>query len=270
MSSFHSILHKLWLHHSHSSTTPLPRVNMVISTPSHWLFSWPPHKKDFPKSYTLLFLILLSGDIATNPGPPTLDSPTFTLCTLNIRSLPNSLHYTAISDLAQTRHINLFALTETWITPSTTLAELADATPPDFTLISTPRPVSPANLKQKIIGGGTAFLVHNSCTIISSSSQIFKSFEMSSITIKLLNSKLTVFNIYRNHYLPNTSKKSVTHHPKALMISSIFWFSCWSAHSHSNSCYNSTWLHHHWGFQSPHRQYFGPSHTTVHVTSRKF
>ena len=61
--------------------------------------------------------------------------------------------------------MNLFALTETWITPSTTLAELADATPPDFTLISTPRPDSPANLKQKIIGGGTAFLVHNSCTI---------------------------------------------------------------------------------------------------------
>ena len=211
MLSFHSILLPLWLHHSHSSTTPLPHVNMVISTLSHWLFSWPLHKKDFPKSYTLRFLILLSGDIATNPGPPTHDSPpTFTLCTLNIRSLLNSLHYTAISDLAQTRHINLFALTETWITPSTTLAELAGATPPDFTLISTPRPVSPANLKQKIVGGGTAFLVHNSCTIISSSSQIFKSFEMSSITIKLLNSKLTVFNIYRNHYLPNTSKKSNT------------------------------------------------------------
>ena len=33
---------------------------------------------------------------------------------------------------------------------------------------------------------------------------------MSSVVIKLLNSKLTVFNIYRNHYLPNTSKKSNT------------------------------------------------------------
>ena len=199
-------------------TSPQSFINNATATRQHGHLNTVPlaffltstQKRLFPKSYTLLFLILLSGDIATNPGPPTLDSPTFTLCTLNIRSLLNSLHYTAISDLAQTQHINLFALTETWITPSTTLAELADATPPDFTLISTPRPVSPANLKQKIIGGGTAFLVHNSCTIISSSSQIFKSFEMSSITIKLLKSKLTVFNIYRNHYLPNTSKKSNT------------------------------------------------------------
>ena len=167
-----------------TSTSPQSFINNATATRQHGHLNTVPfaffltstQKRLFPKSYTLLFLILLSGDIATNPGPPTLDSPTFTLCTLNIRSLLNSLHYTAISDLAKTRHINLFALTETWITPSTTLAELADATPPDFTLISTPRPVSPANLKQKIIGGGTAFLVHNSCTIISSSSQIFKSF----------------------------------------------------------------------------------------------
>ena len=59
--------------------------------------------------------------------------------------------------------------------------------------------------KEKIVGGGTAFLIHNSSTILSTSSEIFKSFELSSITIKFLNSKLTVFNIYRNHYLTNTS-----------------------------------------------------------------
>ena len=157
-----------------------------------------------PKSYFLL-LILLSGDIHLNPGPPSQ----FNICALNIRSLTNQLHYTALADLALTHHINLFALSETWVTPSTTFSELSEATPPEFSLISTPRLVSPTNQKKKIAGGGTAFLIHDSSTIVSTSSEIFKSFELSSITIKLLKSKLTVFNIYRNHYQTNTS----THDP---------------------------------------------------------
>ena len=89
----------------------------------------------YPKSYFLL-LILLSGDIHLNPGPPSQ----FNICTLNIRSLTNQLHYTALADLALTHHINLFALSETWVTPSTTFSELSEATPPEFSLISTPRP----------------------------------------------------------------------------------------------------------------------------------
>ena len=173
------------------------------------------HKRLTPKSFNILFLILLSGDIELNPGPshtnPGPSLTNFKLCTLNIRSLTNPLHITALSDLAETEKINLFALTETWVTPSTTFAELSDATPPNYNLTSFPRPVSPVNIKKSIIGGGTAFLLQNSFNIISTSSKIFKSFEMSSITIKLFSSKLTVFNIYRNHYLPHTaSSKSPT------------------------------------------------------------
>ena len=62
-------------------------------------------------SYLIILLgLLLSGDIQLNPGPV---SSTFNVCTLNIRSLLNLLKYTAISDLAQSRQIDLFALTET-------------------------------------------------------------------------------------------------------------------------------------------------------------
>jgi len=154
---------------------------------------------------TSLILLLLAGDVELNPGPKT-----FKMCTLNIRSLTNPLHYTAIADLAQTHKINLFSLTETWITSSNTLAELSDITPPGFTLISTPRPAPSTNLKNKIVGGGTAFLLQGSSTILSTSSQIFKSFEMSSITLKLVDSKLTVFNIYRNHYLPRSTQRNNT------------------------------------------------------------
>jgi hypothetical protein len=90
----------------------------------------------------------------------------------------------------------LFALTETCITPFTTSAELLDSIPTEFSLLSFPRPVSPNN-KNKIIGGGTAFLVHDSCQILSSSSPVFKSFEISIVTLKLSKSRLTVFNVYR-------------------------------------------------------------------------
>jgi len=61
-------------------------------------------------SLSCLMLILLSGDIQLNPGPV---SNTFNVCSLNIRSLINPTHYTAIADLAYTRLIHLFALTET-------------------------------------------------------------------------------------------------------------------------------------------------------------
>ena len=173
-----------------------------LSTIPLSFFLCSPRKHLTPKSFTILFLILLSGDIELNPGPSTA---IFKLCTLNIRSFTNPLHSTAISDIAQSEKISLFALTETWITPSTTFSELSAATPPNYTLISFPRPVSPANIKKTVVGGGTAFLLLNTFTIISSTSKIFKSFEMSSITIKSFSSKLTIFNIYRNHYLPHTA-----------------------------------------------------------------
>jgi hypothetical protein len=64
----------------------------------------------------LFFLLLLSGDIEPNPGPT---SCTFNVCTLNIMSPTNRAHYTALSTIAETHHIHMFALTETWIPPLT-------------------------------------------------------------------------------------------------------------------------------------------------------
>jgi hypothetical protein len=119
------------------------------------------------------------------------------------------MKYTAICDLAQSRHVDLFALTETWITSSATSAELRNATPPCFSLISYPRP-APPNSTSHIVGGGTAFLVREPAHIVNTSSnQKFKSFEMSSVTLKLRNSKLTVFNVYRPPPANTKSRKSV-------------------------------------------------------------
>jgi len=59
-------------------------------------------------SYTcnifISLLILLSGDIQSNPGPVSRVS-SLTMCTLNIRSFTNPLHYTDIADLADTHNI---------------------------------------------------------------------------------------------------------------------------------------------------------------------
>jgi len=87
-------------------------------------------------SFVILLGLLLSGDIQLNPGPT---SYTFNTCTLKICSLLNPLKYTAISDLAETRNIDVFALTETWITPYATPSELCNATPSGFFLVSHPR-----------------------------------------------------------------------------------------------------------------------------------
>jgi len=93
-------------------------------------------------------------------------------------SLNNALHYTAIADLADTQNIDdVFALTETWISPNTTSAQLFDAIPHGFTFISTPRLVSDSYTS--IVGGGTSFLLCVPCKLLSSPITTFKSYELS-------------------------------------------------------------------------------------------
>jgi len=154
-------------------------------------------------NFLVSILILLSGDIQSNPGP-TFDVSSLNLCILNIRSFTNPLHYTAIHDLAQTHNIHVFPLTETWISPNTTSAQLFDAIPHGFSFISTPRPVS-ASCSSSIVGGGTAFLLREPCKLLSCPTATFKSFELSSVTIKLPRSNLSLYNIYRP---PQSNAKS--------------------------------------------------------------
>jgi len=56
----------------------------------------------------IFLLILLSGDIRSNPGPVSRVS-SLNMCTPNIRSFINPLHYTAIADLTDTHNIDVFA-----------------------------------------------------------------------------------------------------------------------------------------------------------------
>ncbi len=131
--------------------------------------------------------------------------------------MANSIKSTALSVLADSYHINLFCLTETWLTDLTTSAELCDCTPPGFTLIHSPRP----NLSKTALvsGGGTAFLVREPCTFLPSPSHTFKSFEIISTTLQLSQSKLTVFNIYRKP--PSSTVKSRISQPFSVFLEDL-------------------------------------------------
>jgi len=137
----------------------------------------------------LLAFLFLSGDIELNPGPVSV-----TLCTLNIRSILHPLHSAALSDLIDVRNPDLFCLTETWIKPTTTSAELLNCTPPNYTLLSVPRNHSG---NSACIDGGTGFLIREPFTQLPTSHPDFSSFESSSITLQLPRSKISVCNIYR-------------------------------------------------------------------------
>jgi exonuclease III len=188
-----------------TATAQFSTLNVI---PISFFFTSPRYTNHKVNSCSLVILLILCGDIHLNPGPCT--NNTFNICTLNIRSLLNPLKFTAISDLAESRHIDLFALTETWITSSSTTAEILNATPPGFTLISCPRPAPTVLTKSHIVGGGTAFLIREPTTLLSTPSQTFKSFEMSSVTLKLFKSNLTVFNVYRPPPATTKTRKPVS------------------------------------------------------------
>ena len=142
---------------------------------------------------------IISSRLITHPpsNPSDLiDSYNSTLTNLNVRSSTNPLQYTALADFAESNNIYIFALPETWTYPNTTSAQLFDSIPHGFTSTSNPRPVS-SSCTSSVVGGGTAFLLREPFKIISSPDITFKSFEMSTVTLKLPHSKLSHFNIHR-------------------------------------------------------------------------
>ena len=136
----------------------------------------------------LFLFVLLSGDIELNPGPSA-----FTLCTLNIRSILHPLHSTALSDLIDTHNPDLFCLTETWIKPTTTAAELLNCTPPHYSLVSTPVTAPTRSLPLVVAQLSlSANLSHNYPLLFQNSHR-----SSHLLSLQLSHSKLSVINIYR-------------------------------------------------------------------------
>ena len=102
----------------------------------------------------------------------------------------------------ETHHPNIIALTETWINKSSTPSELANELHLATLYLVTPAPKK-NHISDKSLGGGTAFLILDSISIILHPPHNYKAFECSSVTLKLPSSTLTVLNIY----CPPTSSK---------------------------------------------------------------
>src|SRR5688572_30129279 len=153
----------------------------------------------------ILFTLLLSGDIETNPGPITgslhhatrSSTKKFLLFSLNIRSLLNPRNSIALNDLAScSRPPDLIALQETWLTTLSSNPHISDCIPRGYSLQNFPRTTSSA--KSAIISCGvSAFLVREPAVVLNSSRHSFRSFECSSTTLRLASDLLTVFNIFR-------------------------------------------------------------------------
>jgi hypothetical protein len=129
-----------------------------LKTPSFpYLLSCSPCHLISKRNFFLFCPILSSGDVESSPEPT---SSIFNVCTSNIKSLTNHLHYTALAYFVETYNNYIFALTETWTSPKSTLAELLDSKPHGFYLVSTPRPVTLLKLLMLVTALHSLFVNH--------------------------------------------------------------------------------------------------------------
>ena len=84
-------------------------------------------------NFAAALLLLLSGDVSLNPGP----TRNLRLGTVNVRSIRDK--GPVLSDLVVSRGLDVLGVTETWLTTSATQAELAEVTPPGYSLFQIPR-----------------------------------------------------------------------------------------------------------------------------------
>jgi len=98
-----------------------------------------------------------------------------------------------MADLADTQNIDIFALSETWISGNTTSAQQFDVISRGFTFINTPRLV-PDSCTSSIVGGGTSFLLREPCKLFSTPTISFQSLD---VHISRSNFLTLIYNIYR-------------------------------------------------------------------------
>ena len=81
--------------------------------------------------HCLGLLLMLSGDICTNPGPNPL------MASANVRSI--RCHYTSVLDFISIKNIDIFCASETWLTNNETSVFINEITPPKYKIIHKPR-----------------------------------------------------------------------------------------------------------------------------------
>lgn len=179
-------------------TLPLPYICF-----NRHLLPTPPSRPNF----ALSILLLLAGDIATNPGPISSFLPPSGIIPLssnsnkvkvglsNARSLNNKT--AVLSDLIFHNNFDILGLTETWLKPDTSKYFLSDLTPKGYNLTHKPRPTKR--------GGGVAFMISEMIKTSSFSIPDFTSFESIAIRAEINGRQCLFICIYRPPEYPAES-----------------------------------------------------------------
>jgi hypothetical protein len=193
--------------HSHYQPIPLPSVSSsldsipltFLSKPSFVVYGFRPSRAH---SFLISFILLLAGDVEVNPGPP---SPSFiNLSHLNTRSstsiTPDLDKPASIQEFISDNNLNLLSLSETWLPPDTLPSTLNSLTPPNFSIINSPRTTGR--------GGGLAVIFHSNLSVSKLITASFTSFESLSVRVTTTLSTNPFSFILLTIYRPPSSSKA--------------------------------------------------------------
>jgi len=144
----------------------------------------------------MLSLLLLSGNIESNPGPPVYTSPSgvgIRFGSFNVRSAVNkaALIHGIISD----NNLDVLSLTETWISASAPPSVRDDIAPPGFKSLHTHR-----RSQKHVRGGGLAVVFRDGVCIkphTLDSTLVPRTFELQLLNVSCSSAAFTLMNIYR-------------------------------------------------------------------------
>jgi len=158
----------------------------------------PRTRRSFPS--TLIALLLLSGDIESNPGPqPPNDY--ISLGSFNIRSVKSKA--ALLHDLILDNNIDILALQETWLPPDSHPAIKLDIAPPGFVVSHVHRPIVAGGPTR---GGGLA-IIHRDFYKARQIDLHFRptTFEMQPLLIYTSTPPILIINIYQPHSPPTSA-----------------------------------------------------------------
>src|SRR6476469_5797948 len=146
------------------------------------------HHFRFPYLTHLSFLLLLSGDIHSNPGPTTILFAHLNTC--SIASVTPTLDKPAVlQEFILDQGIEILALSETWLPPNSLPSTLNSLTPPNFSIITNPIPSGR--------GGSVAFIYCSYLKISKLPISTFPSFESLCIKLSIASTSYTFLTVYR-------------------------------------------------------------------------
>ena len=169
------------------------------------------HANDWPSCF---FLLLLAGDISSNPGPTAKSGIPIKIACANLQSLRNK--GPATSSFISDKGIHCLMITETWIKDKDTKSFIAELTPPGFVFHHRKRIVGAKGKTKsrdggtkvqgmgKLSGGGVGCLVDKSCPSVILDTSETQTFESIAISTTLGSKRLILVTLYRTQgsYIP--------------------------------------------------------------------